>query len=171
MTTNRLLPIAYYIQPHLYLQDNCNKDLCNNRSNTLKMMVQNTNMLSILFVIFSVILVQVSSQNSFIKTSGNTCMTLTHNGDCITARYVDRLDCSFRVLSSGRLVVHSFYVERGYDNLYVGSRRYTGTSGPSNLQVNVNDIISLKDEIGIFYPIHGGEIQNKDLRILKVTSY
>ena len=29
VTTSRLLPFAYYIQPHLYLQDNCNKDLWN----------------------------------------------------------------------------------------------------------------------------------------------
>ena len=107
------------------------------------MMVQNTNVLSIFVLIFSVILVQVSSQNSFIKTSGNDCMTLTDNGACITARYVDNLDCSFKVLRSERLIVHSFNTESNYDYLYVNGNQYHGSSGPSNVQVNTDNIIIL----------------------------
>ena len=68
-------------------------------------------------------------------------MTLTDNGACITARYVDNLDCSFKVLRSERLIVHSFNTESNYDYLYVNGNQYHGSSGPSNVQVNTNNII------------------------------
>ena len=121
------------------------------------MMVQNTNVLSILLLNFSVILVQVSS-NSFVKVRGNDCMTVTDGGACIESvadsnnRYYNNFDCDMKVLGAGRLILHRFDTENYYDRLYINptsnavfyqnySPYYDQGNGPSNVQVNQNDII------------------------------
>ena len=95
-------------------------------------------------------------------------MTVTDGGACIESvadsnnRYYNNFDCDMKVLGAGRLILHRFETEGWWDRLYVnpgytgnwrdpnnynnGYRNcvgscYDGGNGPSNVQVNQNDII------------------------------
>jgi len=91
--------------------------------------------------------------DKFAVTSGSGCTT---SGNCFESLnfpndYGKSESCSVTVqsvLAGESLYSAAFNTESGDDKLIVGSTTYSGTSGPSNVAVSVNDVITWSSDGG-----------------------